>query len=264
MPASDSLWHIDDNHKLIKYKLVEHCCVDSYSRLMIYAHVADNNRASTVLTLFLQGVAQYGLPSRVRSDHGLENINVARYMLEMRGLNRGSIITCSSVHNGIVERAHKDVYAGVLCHFAEIFDGMERDGLLDPLTFTFMHYTLCIFQELTNLLKSSFVSGIIIQFLWKIIYPHFKCTHKVLYRTCTVGILEWIGSQADMAYYGFDPDSPFPLEDEDYQVSVPAINLDLSEENLRYLNDNCHPLNDGLDGRQEYSNCLQIISTWDL
>ena len=67
-----------------------------------------------------------------------------------------------------------------------------------------------------------------------------------------------IVSEVDMAYFGFDPDRPLSLQDEDYQVSVPAINL-------RYLSDNCHPLNDdGLDGRQEYINCLQILSTWDL
>jgi aminoglycoside phosphotransferase family enzyme len=34
------------------------------------------------LDLFLQGIAEYSLPSRVRSGHGLENIDVTRYMLE--------------------------------------------------------------------------------------------------------------------------------------------------------------------------------------
>ena len=114
VPARNLLWHIDGNHKLIRYEVVEHCCVDGYySRLMIYAHVADHNKASTALILFLQGVAEYSLPSRVRSDHRLENIDVARYILETRGLNRASIITGSSVHNRRVERAHKDVCAGV-------------------------------------------------------------------------------------------------------------------------------------------------------
>jgi hypothetical protein len=68
-----------------------------------------------------------------------------------------------------------------------------------------------------------------------------------------------------MAYYGIDPEGPFPLEAEDYQVSVPAIHLHLSEENLRYLNDNCHPLtDDGLDGRQEFGNCIGILASWNL
>ena len=51
----------------------------------------------------------------------------------MRGLDRRSIITGSSVHNSRIEDAHKDVYAGVLYHFVEIFHGMDGAGVLDPL-----------------------------------------------------------------------------------------------------------------------------------
>lgn len=110
-----------------------HCCADGYSRVIVYATLTDNKRTDTVLELFIKGVHEFGLPSRVRSDHGLESVGVAQYMLGNKGLNKGSIITGSSVHNCGVERAHKDVYAGVLCHFANIFSGMEDMGLLDPL-----------------------------------------------------------------------------------------------------------------------------------
>ena len=64
---------------------------------LLYATMTDNNRADTVLQLFIKGVQELGLPSRVRSDHGLENIGVVQYMLENRGLDRGSIIMGSSM-----------------------------------------------------------------------------------------------------------------------------------------------------------------------
>ena len=80
-------------------RLVTHCAIDGYSRLVVFMKCSANNRLSTVLQCFLGAVNKYGVPSRVRTDQGRENILVAQYMLEHRGSNRGSIITGSSVHN---------------------------------------------------------------------------------------------------------------------------------------------------------------------
>ena len=78
-----------------------------------------------VLDLFKGGVRRHGLPSRTRSDHGLKNVEGARFMVEERGIERGSMLTGKSVHNVGVERLHRDVYIGVLSHFSSIFNGLE-------------------------------------------------------------------------------------------------------------------------------------------
>jgi hypothetical protein len=58
---------------------------------------SDNNMGNTVLDLFLQAAQVYGVPSRLRGDHGTENIAVATWMEEYRGTRRGSYIWGRSV-----------------------------------------------------------------------------------------------------------------------------------------------------------------------
>lgn len=111
--------------------MVFHGCVDGFSRTIIYLQCLNNNRASSVLGLFCTGVQTFGLPLRVRSDHGMENTGVARYMLGRRGLNRGSVITGRSVHNQRVERLWAELNRVVSFHFSNLFTFMENEGILD-------------------------------------------------------------------------------------------------------------------------------------
>jgi hypothetical protein len=77
---------------LIRWGIIIHGFIDGYSRLITGLRASDNNLASTVLNLFLHGANIYGVPSRLRGDHGTENLGVANWMEEHRGTRRGSYI----------------------------------------------------------------------------------------------------------------------------------------------------------------------------
>ncbi|CAC5367459.1 unnamed protein product [Mytilus coruscus] len=79
------LWHIDTNHKLVRWRFVIIGGVDGFSRMTMFLKCCDNNTSQTVLNCFLSGVANFGVPLRVRSDKGLENVSVADFMLSERG-----------------------------------------------------------------------------------------------------------------------------------------------------------------------------------
>ena len=83
--------HISRRHNNIKLNHVFlHAGIDGYSRLVTYLHCSSDNKAATVLDLFIHAVDTYGVPSRVRCDLGVENVDVGRWMLHHLGTDRSS------------------------------------------------------------------------------------------------------------------------------------------------------------------------------
>ena len=74
-------------------RVVIHGCTDGYSSAIVNLKCTTNNLASTVLKYFIEGTQDFGLPLRVRGDYGVENVDDARFMVESRGENRGSLNT---------------------------------------------------------------------------------------------------------------------------------------------------------------------------
>ena len=50
------LWHIDTNHKLVRWYFVVFGAIDGFSRLPVALECRSNNKAETVLECFLKGV----------------------------------------------------------------------------------------------------------------------------------------------------------------------------------------------------------------
>ena len=102
--------------------------------MIVFLHCSTNNKASTVLSLFQTAVHKFGLPSRVRSDKGRENMEVARFMLHhpQRGPDRGSHIAGRSVRNQRIERLWRDLFTGCTFVFYHLFYYMEAVGILEP------------------------------------------------------------------------------------------------------------------------------------
>lgn len=129
VPGPNFLWHIDGHHALVRWRLVTHGGIDGYSRLIVYLTCSNNNKAETVLKSFQEAVEQYGLPRRVRADHGCENVDVQTEMTYRRG--DGSFIAGRSVHNSRIERLWRDVYYSVIQTYYSLFYHMEHHDLLD-------------------------------------------------------------------------------------------------------------------------------------
>ena len=225
--------HIDGNHKLIEpYRIVIHGGIDGFSRLAVYLNASTNNRATTVFGCFQEAIQQYNLPSRVRCDLGFENLEVGRYMLEQRGLNRGSIITGTSVHNQRIERLWRDVNRIIVSRFLNIFLFLEGEGVLDPHNEVHLFALHIVYIDVINAALKEFVGQ----------WNNHPVTTESNLSPQQLGIrgmvlLQNSGYSAvesvvqDISNYGIDVDGPVP-EDDSRLVNVPVTSINVDDVQL--------------------------------
>jgi hypothetical protein len=195
----------------------------------------------------------------------MENFKVAQFMLQRRGTGRGSIITGSSVHNSRVERAHRDVYSGVLCFFARTFTRLEDNQLLDPLNELHLFALHYVYIPRINRCLQEFKDQ------WKN-HPLSSERNRTPLQLFTSGVIEnqqsgYSGVQSilDAGYtphYGFDGSGPLSVEEDGYQVVVPETSIQISVEQMTSLSNQCNPLQeDSTNGKNTYLQCLAILRT---
>ncbi len=119
----------------LRWRFVVHGGIDGYSRVAVLMKCSANNFAQTVLSLFVKAVTQFGLPARIRCDQGVENYDVAMFMIThpRRGPGVNPVIVGKSVHNQRIERLWRDLFQGVLCTYYYLFHHLEDSGILNPL-----------------------------------------------------------------------------------------------------------------------------------
>lgn len=254
---------LDGHHKLIRWRIVTHCGVDGFTRMIVYLKCSDNNKSQTVYTAFLAAVEQYGLPSRVRSDQGGENVLVAQHMLEHRGLDRGSIIVGSSVHNQRVERIWRDVHRCVTVIYYRLFYFMESEGYLDPINERDLFALHFVFLPRIQRSLSAFQDG------WNnhgIRTEHSRTPNQLF----TVGALQLRHAELVAldffeevpSNYGTDEDGVLGGNETEETVVIPRISFQLEPTQITLLKQTINPLDHCPNyGINIYLSVLQFLNS---
>ena len=240
VPYPNYLWHIDGNHKLIRWRIVLHHGIDGYSRMVVFAQFSTNNRAITVEDLFKAAIQQYGCPVRVRTDYGGENVGVWRHMVNVHGEDSRAVIAGSSVHNQRIERHNRIVNEQVIAHFKSMFYQLESESALDPSNETDLFCLHHVFLPLLNKSLSEFVAA--------------HNNHKVSTEENKMPVQIFLGSQHLTEIHT------------DHRNEIPYQGLDVNsllEEDLPYVecDDTEIPLDD--ETMVELQNTINIFSLTD-
>ena len=113
----------------------------------------------------------------VRGNRGVRNLDVAQFMIENRGLNRGSFIARRSVHTQTIERPVNRKFLRIIKTSLNSWKGVEF--LTHTMNLICTLYIMFTCQLCKHLRTSSSLSGIITNYvIWKICNPKKrKLTH---------------------------------------------------------------------------------------
>ena len=254
----------DGNHKLVRWRMIVHGAIDGYSRLVLYLHCCDNNKATTVMTQFREAVATYGLPSRVRSDQGLENVEVAKFMLRERGIDRRSMLVGASVHNQRIERLWRDVFVAVTHFYYRLFHYMEQEGQLDPLNSVHLYSLHYVYLPRINQALKTFIEGWNKHTISKTggNSPLKLYTRKLVFlRKSNEEAFDY-HTQVPSSYgAGTDDSEGEFVSGKDSAVHIPSIDINLDEHSTNVLATAINPLSHSdVHGIDLYEHTLCIVS----
>ena len=132
--------------------------MDFHDYIVTFLKCHTNNKSESVLNAFMSGVQKYGFPCKVRTDHGGENIEVWRTMMNIHN-SHACVITGSSTHNERIERLWRDVHRSVIVTFADSFRELEAEQVLDSLNEVGVYYLHSVYVAIVNQSLKSFTEA---------------------------------------------------------------------------------------------------------
>lgn len=80
----NGMWHFDGYEHLVTWNVYIEGAIDGASRRVLFLHATDNKSADMEAAFMIDAVVEYGVPHKLRSDCGKENVDVERFARLLR------------------------------------------------------------------------------------------------------------------------------------------------------------------------------------
>lgn len=196
----------------------------------------------------------------MRCNHGTENIEVARLMLNAHGVEGPPVLEGRSVHNQHIERLWVDVVRYIVTPYRNIFTYLESLGLLDPLNELHLFALHYVYQPRINRSIKEFV----LQQNHRGLSSE-RCETPL--QLMIEGLYNCLPDLSDTGTvsdnYGIDDLAPIPELQTDNNIQVPRSEIELSPVQLDTLALVVNPLSDDLNsGVNLYLQVVGIITNF--